>query len=86
MLDVGDLLAALNEVAIPARGRRAPGTAATANISRKKGPIVKIGYVLTSLAASTAVLSNQRNTGSMCSLVSTSALVVHADLRYGFEG
>jgi hypothetical protein len=35
--------------------------------SRKKDPIVTIGYVLASLVTSTAVLSNQRNTGSTCS-------------------
>ena len=63
LLDAGDLLAALNEVAIAARRRRSPGTAATANVSRKKDLIVTIGYVLTSLATSTAVLSNQWNTG-----------------------
>ena len=45
---------------MPARGGQAPGTAATANISRKKDPIVTIGYVLASLVTSIAVLSNQR--------------------------
>jgi hypothetical protein len=60
LLDVGNLLAALNEVAaIPARRRRSPGTAATANVSRKKDSIVTIGYVLTSLATSAVVLSNR---------------------------
>ena len=63
LLEVGDLLAALNEVSNARARGRAPGTGATTNISRNKYPIVTIGYVPTSLATSTAVLSNQRNTG-----------------------
>ena len=52
---------------------------------QKKGPIVTMGNVLASLITSTAVLSNQRTLVRHVPGDLTCALVVHADLRYGFE-
>jgi len=70
---------------MPVRGGRAPGSTATASVSRKKDPIVTIGDVPTSLATSTDVLSKSAEHRLNVFLVSTSALVVRADLRYRFE-
>jgi hypothetical protein len=56
LLDVGDLLAALNGMSNA--GARETSTRASAT-ARKKDPIVTIGYVLPSLVTSTAVLLNQ---------------------------
>jgi hypothetical protein len=63
LLDVGDLLAALNTVTNARAGETSTWDSRNSEYSRKKDSIVTIGYVLTSLATSTAVLSNQRNTG-----------------------